>query len=296
MAIYACLIVKHFNNELKSYMKVFIYSLILPGVIINSAVLGQCDSIYTAFVLMFVYYILKNKIRLAMFLFGIALSFKLQAIFIAPIILYLLLTKKIKISDCIYAIIGFMTLMLPAIFHGKNLIDILMIYLNQTKEYSQIVRSAPNIYSFFGFNYVNISPLLKYLLSIIVIVISIYITIFNIKKYKKIYDSNQFINKVMLLSLFVPYLLPGMMDRYFYMANLFILINLFININSSKFEYKLFVAASIAYFIPVFSINFLLINDMIFRISEGICVNLISSTINTYVIYVYFKKYILLNK
>lgn len=103
MAVYASLIVKHF--KVNKYIKGFIYTLILPGVIINSAVLGQCDSIYTAFVLMFIYYILKNKNKLALFLLGLALSFKLQSIFVAPVLLYLIITKKIRLLDIIIYII-----------------------------------------------------------------------------------------------------------------------------------------------------------------------------------------------
>lgn len=97
----------------------FTYTLILPGVIINSAVLGQCDSIYTAFVLMFIYYILKNKNKLTLFLFSIALSFKLQAIFVAPVILYLIVTKKVKLLDFMYLVIGGIILMLPSMLYGK---------------------------------------------------------------------------------------------------------------------------------------------------------------------------------
>ncbi|MDF2865779.1 MAG: hypothetical protein K0R72_596 [Clostridia bacterium] len=290
LALYSCLIVKHFN--INKYLKIFCYIIVLPGVVINSAVLGQCDSIYTSFVIMFVYYILKDKKRLAMFLFGIALSFKLQAIFIAPVMLYLLITKKIRILDILYVIPGFFVLMVPTMIYGKSIIEIFMIYIQQTKEYPELVRSAPNLYSLVSLNYREISLVLKYLISIIAVIISIFISVKGIKKYKYKYDSNRFIIKVMLLSLIVPYILPGMMDRYFYMANIFMLISLFIMKDYSKSDVRLVILASIAYFIPVFTINSFQYNIDYLILSEKIGVSLISSTINLYVVYKYIDKYI----
>ncbi len=290
LALYSCLIVKHFN--VNKYFKIFCYIIVLPGVVINSAVLGQCDSIYTSFVMMFVYYILKDKKRLAMFLFGIALSFKLQAIFIAPVMLYLLITKKVRIIDVLYVVPGFFILMVPTMIYGKSIIEIFMIYIQQTKEYPELVRSAPNIYSLVSLNYKGINLILKYLISIITVIISIFISVRGIKKHNYKYDSNRFLIKVMLLSLIVPYILPGMMDRYFYMANIFILITVFSMKDYSKADVKLLILASIAYFIPVVTINFFQYNRYFLILSEKIGVSLIASTINLYVVYKYIDKYI----
>ena len=91
-------IIKYFSKEdANKYSWILI---LLPGILVNSAILSQCDSIYTAFVLAFIYYILKNHNKLALSFLGIAISFKLQSLFIAPVILYLIATKKIKIYDC----------------------------------------------------------------------------------------------------------------------------------------------------------------------------------------------------
>ena len=291
MAVYASLIVKHF--KVNKYIKMFTYTLILPGVIINSAVLGQCDSIYTAFVLMFIYYILKNKNKLALFLFGIALSFKLQAIFVAPVILYLIVTKKVKLLDFMYLVIGGIILMLPSMLYGKNLIDIIQVYFQQTKEYNYLVQSSPNIYSFLNLNYQEITIMLKYSLALIVIIVSIFISLHRTKKSNYIYDSKTFIIKVMLLSVFVPYLLPGMLDRYFYMANILLLIMLFITERKAKLDRIMFVLVSIAYFIPVLTINFLSYNQDILAFAEVVLVSKFSSVINTFVVLILLDRFIL---
>lgn len=291
MSIYGYLIVKHF--KISNYNKIFMYILLLPGVILNSAVLGQCDSIYTTFILIFIYYILKGKNRLALFMYGIALSFKLQAIFIAPIMLYLILTKKIKIIDILYIIVGFILLMLPSMLYGKGIFEILHIYLQQTKEYSVIVKSAPNIYSFLNMNYLHIGITTKYVLSIIGIVASIFISTYGLKRDKYKYYQENFIIKNMLLAIIVPYLLPGMMDRYFYMANILLLINLYISNKKRYYDKYIVIFASIAYAIPVYTINFLSYNSYILNLSENIGVSKIASVINIFIVLFVIDRYIL---
>lgn len=291
MAIYVCLIVKQFKTN--NYIKALMYTLILPGVILNSAVLGQCDSIYTTFVIMFIYYILKDKNKLALFCYGIALAFKLQAIFVAPIILYLIITKKIKFLDIIYILIGFMVLMLPSMIYGKSIIDILQIYLDQTKQYSNIVRSAPNIYSFLNLNYVEIGTIVKYILTVIGITVSIFISVHGVKISKYKFSTNHFLVKIMLLTVMVPYLLPGMMDRYFYMANILLLINFYVTNRPTKYGKRIVVFASIAYSIPVITINFLSYNDYMLNLSETFVVSKFASVINIFIVLILIDRHFL---
>ncbi len=280
-SIYVALIVYHFcNNKYKACLG-FAISFIIPGIIINSSVLGQCDSIYTSFVLMFIYYILKGKIKLACFFFGIALSFKLQAIFVAPVLLYLIFVKKMKIVNFLYVIVGVFFFMIPSMIYGKNIIDIINIYTQQTKEYGMIVKSAPNIYSLVSLNYVKVNLIIKYFLSLTTVIFSIFIVLYPTKKNNNYSDKIFFIN-ILILSLIVPYLLPGMMDRYFYMANIFLLINIFIMDKKNKLII-IFMLANIAYFVPVLTINFLS-DERTFYYCEKIGVTTISSVINTYII------------
>ena len=58
----------------------------MPTAFSNSALWGQCDSIYTAFVVFTLYFMLEEKYNLAFIMYGFALTFKLQAIFILPCI------------------------------------------------------------------------------------------------------------------------------------------------------------------------------------------------------------------
>lgn len=62
--------------------------------ILNLSVWGQCDSIYVTFVIWTIYFLYKEKYRKAFIFLGIAFAFKLQAVFIMPIVFYMYFTKK----------------------------------------------------------------------------------------------------------------------------------------------------------------------------------------------------------
>lgn len=274
MGLYIYKIYTHFRVD-KSKMKSLV-ALLLPGVFINSAVLGQCDAIYTAFLIMFIYYILKNKPKIALTLYGVALSFKIQALFLAPIMLYLLLTKRIKIRDLVFCIIGFIIFFIPTILFGKGLFENLLILLTQTSTYNHFVGSCANIYSLLLLNYVDINFIFKLVLSFIVVIFTaIIVYVGNKEKF----EEKTFLKKVMFLSVFVPFCLPSMLDRYFYVANL--LIYLYYTIYENKNSSKFIILSSIAYPLPVISINFFDFNIII----DWIFVSIISAPISLWLIY-----------
>lgn len=281
-------IIKYFSKEdANKYSWILI---LLPGILVNSAILGQCDSIYTAFVLAFIYYILKNHNKLALSLLGIAISFKLQSLFIAPVILYLIATKKIKIYDLFFIILGFILPFIPTILIGKGLIENIKILMFQTSEYNYFVKSCPNIYSLFLLNYKQINIFLKYFLSIIVGIIAIFI---SLHKYKDGYNDTTFIYKSFLISSIVVFLLPSMHDRYFYLANILGII--YYIVTSRQYLKGYCILSTLVYVLPVLSINFMPQNLKIK--SDYMITSLVCSTLNLFLILdLILNKHFLLSK
>ena len=66
----------------------YIVVLFLPQVILNGSCWGQCDAIYTSFILLSFHYLLKEKYTTSFILLGISFAFKLQFIFILPFFCY----------------------------------------------------------------------------------------------------------------------------------------------------------------------------------------------------------------
>jgi Gpi18-like mannosyltransferase len=63
-------------------------------VLFNSAAWGQCDGIYTCFIIMSLFYLLRERDILSMAMFGMAFAVKLQAVFFAPFVLVMLLQVR----------------------------------------------------------------------------------------------------------------------------------------------------------------------------------------------------------
>ena len=119
----------------------------LPEEVLNSAVWGQCDIIYTSFLLLFAAGMLRGRPWWACAALGTAFAFKMQALFIAPLVLALLATKRLRIWHLLSSAAAFMGLMTPAALAGRPWRDILGIYLDQAGTYTDLSMNAPNPYA-----------------------------------------------------------------------------------------------------------------------------------------------------
>jgi Gpi18-like mannosyltransferase len=105
--------------------------LFAPTIFINSSAWGQCDAIYTAFCLGSLYFLLKERPAWACVFFGLALSFKLQAIFFLPVLLVLVLRKKMPLKHLVLIPASFLLMLLPAFIAGRDALSLLTIYAGQ---------------------------------------------------------------------------------------------------------------------------------------------------------------------
>lgn len=124
--------------------------LMLPNVFINSSVWAQCDFSYTAFIMLSVYFLVKDKFRWAVIAFGIAFCFKLQAVFFLPVLLvYYVVKKKFSILEFLWWPGMWLLTSLPALLMGRSFDSIVRIYKDQVTLYKWMTLSYPNIYYLF---------------------------------------------------------------------------------------------------------------------------------------------------
>ncbi len=102
-----------------------------PTIFINSAAWGQCDAIYTAFCLGSLYFLLRERPAWACVFFALALSFKLQAVFFFPVLLILLLKRKLPLHYLALIPLIFLLLLVPAYIAGRDASSLLTIYVGQ---------------------------------------------------------------------------------------------------------------------------------------------------------------------
>ena len=102
-----------------------------PTIFINSAAWGQCDAIYTAFCLGSLYFLLRERPAWACVFFALALSFKLQAIFFFPVLLVLLVNRRLPLRYLALIPLLFLLLLVPAYIAGRDATSLLSIYVGQ---------------------------------------------------------------------------------------------------------------------------------------------------------------------
>lgn len=200
----------------------FFTVLMAPTVFIESGFWGQCDIIYTSFILWMVYFLLREKYFTALVCFSLAFVFKSQAVFFAPLILFLLIRRKLPAYSLFIPIVIYLLSILPAWAAGRPLLDLFSIYFSQAGTYNSLSMNAPSLFFFFSgeANY-SLTGIAIGLILAVLFVIG-YLTL-RIKK--NFLDSLDFyFFDACLLAFFLPFLLPKMHERYFFPAALFFLI------------------------------------------------------------------------
>ncbi len=135
-----------FVKQDKYVVIAFLGALLAPTFFLNSGYWGQCDSIYAALALWGLYWGIKNRPCLSMVMFALSFSFKLQAIFLFPIIAFLLVRNKIQLRHMPILPITFLCAMLPALLAGRSITSTFSIYLTQMDSYPYLSLNAPSFW------------------------------------------------------------------------------------------------------------------------------------------------------
>lgn len=187
---------------------------VLPTVMLNSAYWGQCDSIYAAFLLGCIYFLLIERPAWAMVFFSIAFAFKLQSIFLLPFLAVYTLRKRIPWLSYLLIPIIYTVFAIPTIIAGRPWEDVMTIYVHQTDKFPKWSSTTPTLYLILQ----GRVPLTSTLSLIVVILAAVIVSIWIVSAWKKRAQDNH--NSILLTALasvaLVPYILPRMHQRYFY--------------------------------------------------------------------------------
>ncbi len=118
--------------------------ILLPTVILNSAVLGQCDALWTGCCILACDAALRNSVFRVAAWAGLAFAFKAQAAFLAPFFVGYLLQKRAWMAFALPPAI-YLLANTPAALAGWPLSDLLTIYVRQAS--FDYIGSAPNLWA-----------------------------------------------------------------------------------------------------------------------------------------------------
>ena len=194
----------------------FCLVLFAPTIVLNSSYWGQADSVYSAFLLGCLWALCANRQALACVLFGAALSVKLQAVFLAPLLVLLAAERVVSVRALALVPISFLASLIPAWLAGRPALDLLAIYGTQFRRYEALTMNAPNVYQWIPNEFYAVAVPV----GIVVAGFAALLLAAAARKSSVEFDPKILVCLAMASVLWIPYLLPKMHERYFYPADL----------------------------------------------------------------------------
>ncbi|MDD4715371.1 MAG: conjugal transfer protein TraL [Oscillospiraceae bacterium] len=199
----------------KAPLAAYFVLLLLPTVILNGAYWGQCDSIYAAFALFSIYFALSNRPLVSVALMAAAFAFKLQAVFVMPLFLVLLLIRKIRLRHLFLFPVVYLLFCIPALAAGRPFSAVWDIYLSQTGSYnSRLTLNAPSAMALLP---QNADVELWHKIGIAAAFLFVLLLLVYLFRNRKTVSTQTLFLATLLFSLGIPLLLPHMHERYFFL-------------------------------------------------------------------------------
>jgi Gpi18-like mannosyltransferase len=196
---------------------------LLPTVVVNASFWGQIDSMWAAPALGGVYFLLRGNPWWGVALCAVSLSIKPQGVFIFPLLALLVLAGRIPWRTLLAVPPVYLALDLPALIAGRDPVELLTIYSldRQSHWVHELTFNAPSIWAF-----VPASTRLGELKSIgnILAVAAVVGVIYVLIVRRLELTRERIVTAAALFSIMVPFLLPGMHERYFFLADVMTLV------------------------------------------------------------------------
>lgn len=227
LAVYVSLCVKELTKNKSMALGSYCIVLLMPSVFFNSGAWAQCDCIFTCFCVMSLYLLLKNRNIAAVVVYGVAFSFKLQAIFMAPLFAVLFFKRKIPLYSPFLVVGVYFLFCVPSWLCGRSLSSLLLVYFEQAGSYSKLTLFATTFVALFG--KVNDYHNQRVALMLIVLAMTVTVLLIYLCARKAKWKKESAIDFALLFTLIVPFFLPHMHERYFYLATILSVIYAFIH-------------------------------------------------------------------
>ncbi len=217
-AVFAYWIVRQNSHSRNAALLAYMALLLAPTAILNGSYWGQADSIYAAGILASLYGLISKRSWIATTAFGVALAFKLQAVFFLPLLLALTLRKQVAWKHWFVVPAVLFLAVLPAWAAGGDIYRLLTIYLRQAQDYPALSMNAPTLYAWIPSapdKFRLFFPAgMAFAVAIVVIFVSLIV-------HSKIRMSRQLVVELAALCvILVPFVTPKMHERYFFLADM----------------------------------------------------------------------------
>ena len=214
LAFIVLLTVRHKYQNKTILMLACFAVLFAPTVIFNSALWAQSDAMYTSFLVGAVLYLLRKRPVAAFVCFSVALSFKTQAVFLAPLFLILYLKKRVPAWVVVLFPAIYFVFVIPAWLAGRPLRDVLTMHWQQAETFKQLTMNAPNLYQWLPDDYDLFGRF-----GIVLALTAVFVFCLVVWKSRAEITDELLVRLALLSLLLVPFFLPRMHERYFFPAD-----------------------------------------------------------------------------
>lgn len=206
-----------FTQSKPKRLAAYLITLLLPTAIINSAMWGQCDSIYVSLAVLSLWFAFSDRPKLSMVFIALSFGFKLQAIFIMPFFLVLFFAKKIKFWHFFIFPVTYVVEILPAVLFGRPFMETLMLYFdNADTAGNGLNYNSPSFFSLISGN-VNVAAFSA--VGVTVAFLFVFAILLWAWYRRKNLNNEALLGIAVLFAAGIPFLLPHMHDRYFFMLD-----------------------------------------------------------------------------
>ena len=208
-----------FTDRRLAVMAAFLAVFYLPTVYLNGALWGQCDSIYAAFAIWSIVFALSGRPVLSVVSIALSFAFKLQAVFLMPVFLIFLFAGRMKWYHLAAFPLTYAATTLPAVVAGRPFMDAILLYFNQAETVgSSLNYNSPSVFSFVPWN-AEVNAALLSELGIVAAFLFLFLLFLYCWLHRDGLCDRSLLICCLLTVIAVPYLLPHMHDRYFFIAD-----------------------------------------------------------------------------
>lgn len=190
--------------------------LVLPSVVINDALLGQCDALWAGACIFALASMIRGRTLQAMVWCGVAISFKALAVFIAPVMIGAMIGRRAPLWHWLVPAGVFLATLVPPWLLGWPARDLLTVYLGQAELQPLIAGRLGNPWMLLTV-FADQSAGRFYAVGIIAAIIGA-IPIAALAQ-RRVRDPQFLILLAALSGTLFPYLLPKMLERYYFLGD-----------------------------------------------------------------------------
>lgn len=219
LAFFTMRLVSLFHDSPARQLTAFVGVLWLPTVVLNGALWGQCDVIYASFAVLGVYLALADRPIASVAAIAVSISFKLQGIFLLPAYFAFFLGRKIQFRQFFIFPAVYIATILPAVLAGRDFWELLTLYYNNTSTIgSGLNYNSSSMYALFNFSALPSEAAARIgILIAAFFCLAVYLWLFLRRDE---IDNRVLLGVSLLFCIGIPFFLPHMHDRYFFMADI----------------------------------------------------------------------------